>query len=139
MLCGVVGLLSSFAGAPLGTGSSLEKIHTGTYVRTYRWTYNINPMPIDLMSVAELRASLADVLARLERRERPLYVTQRGQARAVLIPVKKFEAMLEHIEWLDDSIEALKAKIERYEGKPMKARTWDEVKRDLKRRGRLPA
>jgi len=96
-------------------------------------------MPIDLMSVAELRASLADVLARLERRERPLYVTQRGQARAVLITVKKFEAMLEHIEWLDDSIEALKAKIERYEGKPVKTRTWDEVKRDLKRRGRLPA
>ncbi len=100
--------------------------------------YNWRSMPIDLISVAELRAALADVLDRIQTRERPLYVTQRGQARAVLISVKKFEALLEHIEWLDDSVEALKARIEGFEGKT-KTRSWDTVKRDLQRRGRLPA
>ncbi len=94
-------------------------------------------MPIDLISVAELRTKLADVLDRIQSRERPLYVTQRGQARAVLIPVKKFEAMLEQIEFLDDSLEAMLARERRSKGLE-KTRSLEEVIKDLRRRGRLP-
>lgn len=107
------------------------------YVRTYVQMYT-EGMAIDLMSVAELRARLADVLERIQTSKRPLYLTQRGQARAVLIPVRKFEALIEKLEYLDDSVEVLKAQIEQLEGKA-KTRSWASVERDLRKRGRLPA
>ncbi len=90
----------------------------------------------DVIAIAELRAKLADVLERLDARERPLYVTQRGQARAVLLPVKKYEALLEQIEYLDDSLEAMLARERRSKGLE-KTRSLDEVMKDLRRRGRL--
>ena len=89
------------------------------------------------MSVGEFRARLAEVLDRVRRQRGPLYLTQRGQAAAVLLGVEEFEALLDQLEYLDDSVEAILAKQRRDSGKE-KAEPLEIVVRRLQKRGRLP-
>lgn len=104
------------------------------YQSTYSQSYTAR-VAVDMMAVAELRAQLSKVLEELQRRSQPLYITQRGQARAVLLAVAEYDALLEQLEYLDDSLEAFLAKERRARGEP--TRSWEAVKRDLRRRGRL--
>lgn len=93
-------------------------------------------MAIALVTVAELRARLADVLDGLQHGPAPLYVTQRGQARAVLLPVDAYETLLDQLEFLDDSLEALRAK-ERREAGQDRTETLDTAIGALRKRGRV--
>lgn len=93
-------------------------------------------MAVDLVSVAQLRARLAEVLERLRTAERAVYVTQRGEAKAVLLSAERYRSLLDELEYLDDSLEALRA----HELRASRAeitRTWAAVKRAMKR-GRVP-
>ena len=72
-------------------------------------------MANEFMTAARLRAEMADVLARLGKGG-PLYLTQRGKPRAVLLDVDEYQALLEQLEYLDDSLEALVAKERRQAG-----------------------
>jgi prevent-host-death family protein len=94
-------------------------------------------MAVDLLSVAELRAKLAEVIASLRRARRPIYITQRGQARAVLMDVDEYRSLIDQLEFFDDSLEALLAK-ERREGGKEKTEPLEVVLRRLRKRGRLP-
>ena len=94
-------------------------------------------MKIEVVTVAQLRAQLGRILAELRKRGVPFYVTQRGEARAVLLRTDKYRAMMEQLEYLDDSLEMLKARLRRGSGKE-RTRPWSEVKRELLGGGRVP-
>jgi len=59
----------------------------------------------EFITVAQLRAEMATIIARLGKARGHIYLTQRGQPRAVLVDIKEFEALIEQLEYLDDSIE----------------------------------
>jgi len=69
----------------------------------------------EFMTVARLRAEMADVLERLGH-DGPLYLTQRGKPRAVLLDIDEYRALVEQLEHLDDSLEALLARERRERG-----------------------
>lgn len=94
-------------------------------------------MALAMVSVADLRARLAELLERLQKDRAPLYVTQRGQARAVLLAVEDYDSLLEQIEYLDDSLEALRSKERRDDGRE-RTEPLDGVMRQLRKRGRVP-
>lgn len=73
-------------------------------------------MDTQFVTVARLRAEMASVLARLGERG-PLYLTQRGRPRAVLLDVDEYRGLIDQIEYLDDSLEALHSKDARQSGK----------------------
>lgn len=73
-------------------------------------------MATEFVTVARLRAEMASVLARLGERG-PLYLTQRGRPRAVLLDVDEYRALIDQIEFLDDSLEALHSKDQRRSGR----------------------
>ena len=66
-------------------------------------------MAAEFVTVARLRSEMAKVLSELQRGGEPVYLTQRGQPRAVLLDVDHYRSLLEQLEYLDDSIEALLA------------------------------
>ncbi len=72
-------------------------------------------MSDQFVTVARLRAKLAELLGRLDQ-DGPLYVTQRGQVRAVLVDVDRYRALEQQIEYLSDAVEALAARSRRSAG-----------------------
>ena len=101
----------------------------------YMQTYNPS-MPPELITVAQLRAKLADVLKKLQRARSPVYVTQRGQARAVLLRVEEYEGLLEQLEYLEDSLEAMRVK-RRIDAGAERTEPLESVMRRLRKRGRV--
>lgn len=81
---------------------------------TFRCT--LASMADEFVTVARLRAKMADVLAGLGRDRRPMYLTQRGQPRAVLMDIGEYRSLIDQLEHLDDSIEALLARERRDQG-----------------------
>jgi prevent-host-death family protein len=66
---------------------------------------------LNVIGARQLRDELAGVLARLK--DLPeIVVTQRGEARAVLIDLDRYNALLERLEYMEDSIDALTADTE---------------------------
>ncbi|MBM4420960.1 MAG: type II toxin-antitoxin system Phd/YefM family antitoxin [Chloroflexi bacterium] len=98
------------------------------YGMTYRQMYT-RAMAEEFTTVARLRAELATVLTKLARGGRPLYVMQRGQPRAVLLDVERYRALMEQLEYLDDSLEAVLGRERRRAGEP--SRPLADVLRDL--------
>ncbi len=90
-------------------------------------TYN-QLMAEDLVTVARLRAELATLLSRLDR-DGAVYVTQRGQARAVLLDVERYRELLAQIEYLDDSLEGALGQLALLRGE--RARPLEEVVAEL--------
>ena len=82
----------------------------------------------EFIAVAQLRAEMATIIARLGKARGHIYLTQRGQPRAVLVDIKEFEALIEQLEYLDDSIEVLLARERRTRGE--RARPLEDVVRD---------
>jgi prevent-host-death family protein len=85
------------------------------YMPAYGLMYHIAGVASEFMTVARLRAEMADVLARLGH-DGPLYLTQRGKPRAVLLDIDEYRALIEQLEYLDDSLEALMARERRERG-----------------------
>lgn len=96
----------------------------------------MTPMAIDLVSVTDLRARITDVMEELQRARRPLYVTQRGQARAVLLSVAEYNALIEQLDYAGDSLEAALARERLAAGE--KARPFEDDERDREKRGVAP-
>lgn len=86
-------------------------------------------MADEFITVAQLRARMAEILARLGKASGPVYLTQRGEPRAVLIDIKEYRALMEQLEYLDDSLEIVLARQRRERGEE-KARPLQEVLRD---------
>lgn len=49
----------------------------------------------EFVTVAQLRAEMASILARLGKARGHLYVMQRGQPRAVLVDLKRYNALID--------------------------------------------
>lgn len=72
-------------------------------------------MASEFMTVARLRAEMANVLRRLGDNG-PLFLTQRGKPRAVLLDIDEYRVLNEQLEHLDDTLEALMARERRDSG-----------------------
>jgi prevent-host-death family protein len=105
------------------------------YVQLYGQWYDA-AMAVRMVTVADLRGRLAELLEQLPQARGPLYVTQRGQARAVLLAVDEYDALLDQLEYLDDSLEALRSKERRESGRE-RTEPLETVMRHLRARGRV--
>lgn len=94
-------------------------------------------MAVEFVTVARLRAEMARMLEQLRRKGGPLYLTQRGEPRAVLLRVDEYRMLIEQLEHLDDSIEALLARERRQRGEEA-TRPLDEVIRERRERRLSP-
>ena len=94
-------------------------------------------MAEEFVTVAQLRAELAGVLARLGKKRGPVYVMQRGQPRAVLVDVDEYRALLEQLEYLDDSLEAMLAHDRWVKGEET-SRPLADVIRDMEASAKTP-
>lgn len=86
-------------------------------------------MADEFVTVAHLRAEMAKILARLGRAHGHVYLTQRGQPCAVLVDIKEYRALIDQLEYLDDSIEVMLSRDRRARGQYV-ARSVEDVIRD---------
>jgi prevent-host-death family protein len=61
-------------------------------------------MTVHITTVSELKAKLAGLLAGLESGAGPVYVTQHGKPRAVLVRYEDYEALYEKLDDLEDAL-----------------------------------
>ena len=61
-------------------------------------------MATKIVTVSELKANLASVMAQLAADATPIYVTQHGKPNAVLMNYKEYEALREKLEDLEDAL-----------------------------------
>lgn len=61
-------------------------------------------MVTKIVTVSELKANLASVMAQLATDATPIYVTQHGKPNAVLMNYKEYEALREKLEDLEDAL-----------------------------------
>ena len=61
-------------------------------------------MPTRIVTVSELKVKLNALMAELEGQGIPLYVTQYGKPKAVLIRYDEYEALLKKVEDLEDML-----------------------------------
>ena len=59
-------------------------------------------MATKIVTVSELKTHLASVVAQLETASVPIYVTQHGKPKAVLVQYDEYEALLEKLDDLED-------------------------------------
>lgn len=71
----------------------------------------------------DLRARLGRELDALKASEDALYVTKRGRLAGVLVDVDRYAELIERLEYLEDSLAALRAREERDAAEP-----WAEVR-----------
>ncbi len=59
-------------------------------------------MATRIVNVSELKTRLAGLMAQLEAKGVPVYVTQHGKPKAVLVKYEEYEALLERLDDLED-------------------------------------
>lgn len=59
-------------------------------------------MATKIVNVSELKAKLASLITQLEAQGVPVYVTQHGKPKAVLVKYEDYEALLEKVDDLED-------------------------------------
>lgn len=59
-------------------------------------------MATRIVTVSELKTRLGALMAELDAQGVPLYVTQHGKPKAVLVPYDEYEALLKKLEDLED-------------------------------------
>jgi PHD/YefM family antitoxin component YafN of YafNO toxin-antitoxin module len=76
-----------------------------------------------VVTAEDLRARLGRELDALKASEEALYVSKRGRLAGVLLDIDRYADLLDHLEYLEDSLAALQARDERDE-----AVAWKEVR-----------
>ena len=61
-------------------------------------------MATKIVTVSEMKANLARVMAQLATDAAPIYVTQHGKPKAVLMNYQEYEALREKLEDLEDAL-----------------------------------
>lgn len=87
----------------------------------------MNPIP-KTIPVSDLRFNQAELLDNLA--AEPVLLTRQGKAAAVLVDPEQWNALLARLEFLDDSVTALQAKLELLTGED-DTLSWDSVKADM--------
>lgn len=99
-----------------------------TYARMYS-----SAVADRFVTVAQLRAEMAKILARLGKARGHIYLLQRGEPRAVLVDIKEYEALIDQLEYLDDSLEVLLSRERRARGEET-SRPFDEVMAEIRQK-----
>lgn len=76
-----------------------------------------------IVTAEDLRARLGRELDALRESEEALYVSKRGRLAAVLLDADRYAELLDRIDYLEDSLAALRAREERDTAVP-----WEEVR-----------
>ena len=76
-----------------------------------------------IVTSEDLRARLGRELDALRRSEEALYVSKRGRLTAVVLDAEHYAQLVERLDYLEDSLAALRARDERELAVP-----WDEVR-----------
>ena len=61
-------------------------------------------MATRIVNVSQLKTNLAGLMSRLEADGVPLYVTQHGKPKAVLVKYEDYEGLLEQVDDLEDTL-----------------------------------
>ena len=56
----------------------------------------------DVYPLSKFRANASGLISKIKRTRRPIVVTQHGKSAAVLLGVDEYEALIEHLELVDD-------------------------------------
>ena len=56
----------------------------------------------DFYPLSEFRANATGLISKVKRTRRPIVVTQHGKSAAVLLGVDEYEALIDHLELVDD-------------------------------------
>ena len=83
-------------------------------------------MATKFVAVSELKANLATVMAQLEAQGVPVYVTQHGKPKAVLVSYPEYEALLEKLDDLEDLV-AMKEAMESPEDEAMSLEEYERT------------
>jgi prevent-host-death family protein len=89
------------------------------------------------VSVSEARATLASLIEQVETGE-PYFLVSRSRMRAVLMGIGQYDALLEHLEDLEDSLEILRAKVEGEPSRPLEEYAREREARHPARVSRRP-
>jgi prevent-host-death family protein len=76
-----------------------------------------------IVTAEDLRAKLGRELDALRASEEALYVSKRGRLAAVLLDADRYSELIDRLEFLEDSLAALRARDERKKSVP-----WAEVR-----------
>ncbi len=76
-----------------------------------------------IVTAEDLRAKLGRELDALRESEEALYVSKRGRLAGVLLDPDRYAELIERLEYLEDSLAALRARAERDDTVP-----WSEVR-----------
>tara|TARA_B100001971_G_C17779095_1_gene328832 strand:+ start:117 stop:383 length:267 start_codon:yes stop_codon:yes gene_type:complete len=83
-------------------------------------------MATKIITVSELKTTLAAVMGRLEAQGLPVYVTQHGKPKAVLVSYPEYEALLEKLDDLEDLV-AMKEAMESPEDEAMSLEEYERT------------
>ncbi|MDI6816063.1 MAG: type II toxin-antitoxin system Phd/YefM family antitoxin [Actinomycetota bacterium] len=59
-------------------------------------------MAIKILPASEVRGQLSGILKRLAEDKAPIYITQYGKAKAVLMDIERYDALMQLLEDLED-------------------------------------
>ncbi|HCG98601.1 MAG TPA: type II toxin-antitoxin system prevent-host-death family antitoxin [Actinobacteria bacterium] len=59
-------------------------------------------MAIKILPASEVRGQLSSILKRLAEDKAPVYITQYGRAKAVLMDIERYDALMQLLEDLED-------------------------------------
>ncbi|MCD6291589.1 MAG: type II toxin-antitoxin system Phd/YefM family antitoxin [Anaerolineae bacterium] len=82
----------------------------------------------EVAPISDLRTRQNELLAKLA--HGPVILTQRGRGTCVLLSLDQYKHLLDELEILDDTVDALKAKLELATGED-EAVSWEEVEAEL--------
>lgn len=81
---------------------------------------------LKVIPISEARPRLANLVAEASQTREPWFIASRSKIKAVLLGIEEYEALVERLEDLEDSLEILRSRLE---GEP--SRPIDEFIRDL--------
>jgi prevent-host-death family protein len=74
---------------------------------------------IKVAPISEVRANLAELVDEVGRTQQPCFVASRSKVKAVLLGIDQYEALMERLEDLEDSLDILRAAAEGESARPL--------------------
>ncbi len=92
---------------------------------------------VKVIPISEARPKLANLIEEVSETREPYYIASRSKVKAVLLGIEEYEALMDRLEDLEDSLDVLKARLEREPARPLEEFVREleaERQRDVRRR-----